>query len=407
MKRAILLFGILIAFLCLPAACLAGAGLSIDKQKGSAGERVTFTVSVDSAPNEVKAFIMDVTYDPSILSFSGSERAALASGGYPMFMVNEYQSGTIRVGGVDPLGTGIAEGQSGDFFTLSFDVKDKGNSYLAFGVLKDDLEGWKTYGGLFQGKKEEKSEDEKPGNGKKGDEEESSAGRSSENKSSGKNSVYSSSTGAASSDSEGEAPESESIGSGLESAAPPSYGNIAPPAPGMGGASGGSKAAASASPLAAAGTFQGLGAPGGSPASQPGEGGSDVSPEKLAAVRNALPYAVVRSFTDNRGAGAETPPPARDRSVAQNKMQAAGSLAPGTDTQPAMLTALLVVALALLVLSLVVAALLAGILLMLVLVYKKLKALEATGQITFKGPLLVVGGNQAAKAEAPLKTSAA
>ncbi len=152
----------LILLLFFTPVCLAADGLSIGQEHGALGDTVTFAVSIKKAPVRVNAFILDIRYDPSVLNFTSHARGALAQG-YSMFMVNEYSPGTIRVGGVDPVNMGIGAGDSGVFFTLTFEVTGEGDSDLSFTVLKDDLKGWPTRSGRFkfQGKETKKEDQEK------------------------------------------------------------------------------------------------------------------------------------------------------------------------------------------------------------------------------------------------------
>ncbi|MBI9076571.1 MAG: hypothetical protein JEZ02_14285 [Desulfatibacillum sp.] len=134
--------------LCAVSFCHAG-GLAIDSLHGRQGGTVSFTVSVDSAPNDVKALIMDIKYDPAALTYAGYKRGPLGDSGYPMMIVNEYQPGIIRVGAVDPMELGIAQGDAGAFLHLTFRITGDRDSPISFGVLKDDLAGWRASPGYL------------------------------------------------------------------------------------------------------------------------------------------------------------------------------------------------------------------------------------------------------------------
>ncbi|WP_028315818.1 cohesin domain-containing protein [Desulfatibacillum aliphaticivorans] len=121
--------------------------LSINSCEGNMGAAVSFAVSVNNAPNDLQALIMDVRYDPDAMTFTGYDRGGLAVSGYPMMIVNEYQPGVIRVGAVDPIGSGVIEGESGDFLHLNFQVTGNKESAVTFGTLKDDLKGWSVSSG--------------------------------------------------------------------------------------------------------------------------------------------------------------------------------------------------------------------------------------------------------------------
>lgn len=125
------------------------ADIVIDTVHGANGDQVVFTMSVQNAPTDVNAAIMDVSYDTSSLSFVSCQRGDLATNGYPMFLVNEYEPGTVRIGAVDPYESGISKGDSGIFLTLTFDVTGEEDSRVRFIGLKDDLNTWNAGSGHF------------------------------------------------------------------------------------------------------------------------------------------------------------------------------------------------------------------------------------------------------------------
>lgn len=125
------------------------AQLTINSQKGAPGQMVTLAVSVINAPDTVKAFIMDIGYNPDVLSYSGYEKGGITSKGYVLFDVNRLAPGIVRVGGVAPLDPGIQAGASGTIVRLRFNVIGAGETSVYFKVLKDDIKGWSTTPGHF------------------------------------------------------------------------------------------------------------------------------------------------------------------------------------------------------------------------------------------------------------------
>jgi len=56
--------------LILPDLVHARANLAMNDQRGNKGDTITFTLSVNGAPNEVAAFGFDVNFNPRILTKS-------------------------------------------------------------------------------------------------------------------------------------------------------------------------------------------------------------------------------------------------------------------------------------------------------------------------------------------------
>ena len=150
-----------ILLLIAPVSFTHAGGLAINSLHGAQGDTVTFAISVDDAPNAVKALIMDIKYNPDSMTFLKYQRGALGASGYPMMIVNEYKPGMVRVGAADPLEQGIIQGDSGDFLYLTFKVSGDTESALSFSTLKDDLEQWNTSPGyLIRDDLEEEPESE-------------------------------------------------------------------------------------------------------------------------------------------------------------------------------------------------------------------------------------------------------
>lgn len=125
------------------------ADLAISGAEAQKGETVTFALSVNKAPNTVKAFILDIQYDFTVLAYRGINRGALAEGGYSLFSANNISPGVIRIGGVEPVSPGIQKGSSGTLALLTFEVVGTSDAALQFIGLKDDISTWTTHNGVF------------------------------------------------------------------------------------------------------------------------------------------------------------------------------------------------------------------------------------------------------------------
>lgn len=148
--RLNLIFILLSGFVnIIPIPASAADAIHIDHNKANPGETVSFTVSVDNAPNAVNSFFMDVSYDFSVLSYRGYSQGDLTKAGYPLFDVNNRAPGIVRIGGIDPEGQGISKGGSGGLVTLTFTVVGSGNSDLTVTELMDDMNGWPSASGHF------------------------------------------------------------------------------------------------------------------------------------------------------------------------------------------------------------------------------------------------------------------
>ncbi|MCP4106292.1 MAG: hypothetical protein GY749_12255 [Desulfobacteraceae bacterium] len=118
------------------------ASLEISKT-ASAGNVVTYTVSVNSAPNKVLSFGFDLNYDSSVLRYKKHEKGSLVPSDF-IFLVNEPSQGIVRVGGTSVgKNTNIQQGQSGILVVLTFEaVANNGNGKITFASIKDDIKSW-------------------------------------------------------------------------------------------------------------------------------------------------------------------------------------------------------------------------------------------------------------------------
>ena len=131
--------------LILPGLVHARANLAMNDQRGSKGDTITFTVSVNSAPNEVVSFGFDVNFDHRILTYKSHTRGDLVKG-WDFFDVSNPGNGVVRVGGFTTKEK-IAEDASGAMVNLTFAVIGGADNTLTFTELVDDIVGWSTKDG--------------------------------------------------------------------------------------------------------------------------------------------------------------------------------------------------------------------------------------------------------------------
>jgi len=127
-----------------------GASLEMDTQKAAKGETVTFTVSVNNAPNQVAAFGFDISFDPAVLQYKSHEKGSLIQSGFSLFDANEISAGQLRIGGLDFGGSPIQQGSSGILARLTFQVLQNKSCEVQFTDLKDDFRTWSPKNGQFE-----------------------------------------------------------------------------------------------------------------------------------------------------------------------------------------------------------------------------------------------------------------
>jgi len=120
------------------------AGIEISCQ--SVGDEIKFAVSVN-AQNSVKAFRVDISYDPDLMQYKSFDKTNTLTENYTYVNVNEISPGQLRIGGVDGSGNAIQSGTSGVMLQLTFDKKTEGIYELNLLNLLDDIQGWTTLNG--------------------------------------------------------------------------------------------------------------------------------------------------------------------------------------------------------------------------------------------------------------------
>ncbi|MCL6582932.1 MAG: HYR domain-containing protein [bacterium] len=126
-------------------------GFTIDNQSctGTANEEVTFTISVSNAPRAVASFGFEISFDGSVLDYVRFEPGdLLSSSKFSMCQFNKVNNNTVKVGGLDPFGTGgIAKGESGTVGRITFKVLECKSSQVTVAKLTDDMAGWPVQAG--------------------------------------------------------------------------------------------------------------------------------------------------------------------------------------------------------------------------------------------------------------------
>ena len=126
------------------------------------GEKVTFVLMIDKAPNQVRALGFDVVYNPKVLKYSNYEKGELVKK-FDMFDASKLKDGLLRVGGFEAREDLIVPGKCGELVRLYFQLIGKGNLDLQLINLKDDISSWGVEDARYSDKQksEDKSELEK------------------------------------------------------------------------------------------------------------------------------------------------------------------------------------------------------------------------------------------------------
>jgi hypothetical protein len=115
-----------------PGGCLDTPNPSCDDDSGQLDIRTVFVapgepspdsvpVEVQGAPNELRAFGFEITYDPTKLTFDSFTRGTLTQN-FQLFDVSTPAPGVLRIAGVEPGAEPIAAGSSGTLVNLTFRV---------------------------------------------------------------------------------------------------------------------------------------------------------------------------------------------------------------------------------------------------------------------------------------------
>ncbi|MEW6381674.1 MAG: HYR domain-containing protein [bacterium] len=126
-------------------------GFTVDTQRCvDAGGTVVFTISVTNAPKAVSSFGFEINFDPSVLEYV-SFKPGDALAGFGFCQYNKISPNTVKVGGLDPYGTGgLAAGASGKVGEITFKVLQCGSSPVSVVKLADDMADWPAQAGALQ-----------------------------------------------------------------------------------------------------------------------------------------------------------------------------------------------------------------------------------------------------------------
>ncbi|MDI6752400.1 MAG: clostripain-related cysteine peptidase [bacterium] len=122
--------------------------ISVSNAEGGLGQTITVPIRIHKNKEPIDAFGMDLIYDEAMLLFVGLGRGDLTAH-FSCFDGTETASGTIRIGGFDPMP--ISTDSSGIIAEAIFSViyEEEGTSILYLSQLKDDLKGFGVISGIF------------------------------------------------------------------------------------------------------------------------------------------------------------------------------------------------------------------------------------------------------------------
>ena len=125
--------------------------LDIEGASGRMGQEIRIGVKIQNSPNQVSSLGFKVSYDATILEYTGFEAGDMAAS-FPFLEVNQIEPpGTLKAGGLTALGA-IPQGASGYLLWLKFMVRGglKGERYpIQLRELKDHLASFSSSGGCF------------------------------------------------------------------------------------------------------------------------------------------------------------------------------------------------------------------------------------------------------------------
>jgi len=125
------------------------ADLQLDDQKGKMGADVTFTLSINEAPNEVAAFGMEITYNPNVLKYKSCDRTDTLVANFDYAELSNPTAGRLIFGGFEAGEDDIPSGASGAMVKLTFTVINGADDTLILSELKDHIADWSTKDGFF------------------------------------------------------------------------------------------------------------------------------------------------------------------------------------------------------------------------------------------------------------------
>ena len=127
-----------------------GAEIESNDLSGRLGDTVTFSIYINSSPNEIKSLGFDIQYNPAVLRYLDYAMEQLAND-LDFFGVNLKSVGTVRVGGFGAGQNTIWPGASGKLVSLVFEVIGHDDSQIRLTHLTDDMKTWSARSGSFTG----------------------------------------------------------------------------------------------------------------------------------------------------------------------------------------------------------------------------------------------------------------
>jgi len=121
--------------------------VSCSPSSGDTGTIVNVTISIKGNLREIKAFSLELTFDPNMFQYQSTSSGSL-TGSWAAVDGNEISSGKLIVGGFTGSGTSIEKGKSGSFALVKFEVIYAGSAdsltrQITINHYKDDIVGMK------------------------------------------------------------------------------------------------------------------------------------------------------------------------------------------------------------------------------------------------------------------------
>jgi len=129
--KLLVILAVSLLFIILPVGA-EGVSLSIHDLSATAGSTVSVPVSVTNA-EELSAATIDITYDPAVLKFKGTELGDTSKNG--IIEASEIRSGVIEIEFEDPSGVS----QDGELVKALFEVTGSGGSISQMGIIAHSL----------------------------------------------------------------------------------------------------------------------------------------------------------------------------------------------------------------------------------------------------------------------------
>lgn len=124
--------------------------IEIESKIITSGAQDSFAISINNAPNSIKALGFDIKYCPDVLRYDGFEEGAFIQNKYSFFQVDLVPSqALIRVGMVASNKKYIEMGASGELLKLQFTALQSGGCKLIMMNQFDDITNWTVKDGWF------------------------------------------------------------------------------------------------------------------------------------------------------------------------------------------------------------------------------------------------------------------